>query len=140
MNEQILTLADTARNSLSSYCINECKSKCCRHGSLLLQSEQELHVIIENKKNQLLKKNILKVTEQGNYTLNFDKGGSCKHLSGENMCQIHKNPKRPKICGDFPLFVFKGYYSLATDFCPAAKEGLLDKYCRELEVLGQRKI
>lgn len=140
MNEHILSIADTARNSISSYCINDCQAKCCKHGALLLQSEQELHTIIENKKKQLLKKNILKVTEQGNYTLNFDKWGHCKNLSEENLCQIHKNPKRPRICGDFPLFVFKQYYSLATEFCPAAKAGLLDKYCKQIEELGQRKI
>ena len=140
VNEEGLIIANKGRSSISKYCIFECEAKCCKKGALLLQSEEEIHAVIGNKKNIYLKKKYLEVTRSGNYTLNYAKAGQCSKLDKNNLCTIYKNLNRPKICGDFPLFVFKNYFSLADNFCPAAKLGLLDEYTLKLENLGFKRI
>ncbi len=139
--EEVYAIADEGRNSISSYCMNECAAKCCKFGSLLLQSEEEITAIIDKDRNYYIKNNIIKSTAQGNFTFNYEQHGApCPKLTKDNLCSIHKNQNRPKICGDFPLFVFKGYTSLAREFCPAAKAGMLDSYIEKIKELGFKEI
>ncbi len=139
--EEVYAIADEGRNSISSYCMNECAAKCCKMGSLLLQKESEVHAIVGQQKSKLLRKKVLQKTNQGNYTYDYKKSGkSCPKLTEDNLCSIYKSPNRPKICSDFPLFVFKGYVSLSRDFCPAAKAGMLDSYIEKIKELGFKEI
>ncbi len=139
--EDAFTIANEGRNSISSFCINSCAAKCCKFGSLLLQSENEISAIIDKERVYYTKKEIIKPTAQGNFTFTYEKNeGPCPKLTQDNLCSIHKNPNRPKICGDFPLFVFKGYVSIAREFCPASKEGLLDSYVERIKLLGFKEI
>ncbi len=133
-------IANRGRNSISDFCINNCQAKCCKFGALLLQSNSEVNIIVGNKKEEFLKNKILEPTVQGNFKFNYEGGGQCRHLNSQNLCGIHKNPSRPRICSDFPIFLFKNNFTIADNFCPAAQSGLLENFAIELETLGLRRI
>ena len=141
MNSATITanqVLDNARNSISNYCIKECKAKCCRKGSLLIQSKKELFSLItENDFHNLFEKQIItKSTNNENWHIfNHEKIGGCPKLDKNNLCSIYKNEDRPKICSDFPLFKVKNFI-LVAEFCPASKTNLFDKYLKKLEEMG----
>ena len=56
----------------------------------------------------------------------------CPQLDENDMCKIHKNPKRPQLCKDCPVFVF-GDFVIPAPYCPAVKNGLLDGHFEELK-------
>jgi len=127
-----------ARNSISNYCINECKAKCCRKGSLLVQSKEELFSLIDEDDFQNLfeKQVITKSTNNDNWhVFNHESVGGCPKLDENNLCMIYENKDKPKICSDFPLFKVKNFILMA-DFCPVSKTNLLDDYFKELENFG----
>lgn len=123
---------DELRNSISSYCINTCKSKCCRKGKLLLQNETELKTIVsKNKISPYLKKNILEKSKiTPSYYFDLEKIGGCKYLSG-TLCTIHNSPDKPKICSDFPIFKFKNSI-ITSSFCPAVENGIMDEKLKKI--------
>ncbi|MFT4243960.1 MAG: hypothetical protein ACMXYB_00705 [Candidatus Woesearchaeota archaeon] len=111
-------IAQEARNSISSYCINVCGAKCCKVGKLLLQSNEEVETIagVENIGKYLENKTFEK-TQNGFMTYNVEKE-PCRHLKEKVLCSIHKSDKKPIICNDYPLFLTKRYI-IASEQCPA---------------------
>ena len=108
VHEDVEKIAEEARNSISDICINECKAYCCRKGFLVLK-EDEVDVVTQGKTKELEQKFVLKRLEDGKYSLNLsgvkgDEDSTCPSLK-DNMCMIHKSKKRPKTCGDFPIFI-----------------------------------
>jgi len=97
-------LADKARNSISSYCINECKSFCCRKGYLPLIKEQ-VDKVTKGKSTELEEKGELYELEDGNFSLKLSNHlGGCPSLK-DFKCTIYKDKKRPRVCHEFPIFV-----------------------------------
>lgn len=142
MNEDIFKLLDEGRNSLTSYCINECKSGCCRKGKLLLlkKSERELIVGDEKAQKEAIKRKILEKQKTGNYHFNFEKNGPCQHLSKDTgLCNVYKDPRRPTICSDYPLFKV-GNYIVSAGNCPAVTAGLLDSVLNEAKKKGYKVV
>lgn len=127
-------IANKARKSISDYCMNECGSFCCRKGFIVI-TPREINKVTKKRTDELLKKEILKKLSNGNYSLymgNYDTPCPC-FIDGK--CSIHKSSLRPKVCGEFPLFVQDGYVR-ASPRCPAVKEGKLYPYIRQLIDLG----
>jgi len=116
-------LAIKARESLSSYCYEECLAFCCRKGFLLL-SEKEVK-LLKMKTDDL---QILPVDRR--YILNLSKG--CPNLINYK-CTIHKNKARPKACKEFPLFI-KGNTIIISEDCPAINK--LYPFLAEFKRLG----
>ncbi|MFQ5474254.1 MAG: hypothetical protein ACE5DM_00290 [Candidatus Nanoarchaeia archaeon] len=52
-------IADRARESISQYCIEECKAYCCRKGYLLLTPEEKALVAPDMKVKKLYKEDTL---------------------------------------------------------------------------------
>ncbi|HYD03525.1 MAG TPA: YkgJ family cysteine cluster protein [Alphaproteobacteria bacterium] len=122
-------LADKARNSLSSYCYNECKAKCCRMGFLLL-SEKEIDVFPVDK----AELKTIPVQEDGKKFI-LDLKGGCVNLK-DNKCSIYS--KRPKTCSDYPLFVRKDKTILVAETCQGVQEEKLYPYLAELKQKGYK--
>ncbi len=125
-------IANKARNVISDYCINECHSYCCRKGFLML-SDEEVSLMIGNKKEGLEKDGFLIKTKEGNA---FDLSGGCPSLK-DNKCLIHKNEKRNSACKDFPIFIKNKVIGIS-DRCPAKKEGLFYPYEHEFLKMGYK--
>lgn len=129
--ENILEIANDARNCITDFCINTCKAKCCKTGKLPLYNEDEINII-----SLKLPKTKLKFIENNLPKTSFFnlKNCKCPHLTKNNLCKIHKNI-RPKICIDFPVFIKDKYILFAND-CPATKQGLFEKYYKQIKETG----
>lgn len=127
-------MADKARKSISSYCHNECKCYCCRNGYLILKGK-ETNLVTQNRRDELVTKNILTAIQDGNYSLklgNSEEG--CPSLK-DHQCSIHANRGRPLACKEFPIFV-KGNTVQFSHRCLAVKEGLFYKWQKKFLALG----
>jgi Fe-S-cluster containining protein len=133
-------LAVTARQSLSSYCYLECGAYCCRRGYLLL-SEEEVGLMrntnIGDLKVMPLRAEI--VNDAKRYIFHLGAGGGCPNLY-EYKCTIHTNPKRPKACKEFPIFVRENMTIIVTDECPGVYANLLYPYLAEFKRRGYKLI
>ncbi len=127
-------IAQKARKSISKFCYEECKAYCCRKGYLILDKD-EVDVVTQGKRKQLEKDKMLKKIKNGKYSLymgNYD--FPCPSLK-DNKCMIHNDPKRPKTCNDFPLFL-QGKVIRLSLRCLAVKQDLFYPYVKQLVVLG----
>jgi Fe-S-cluster containining protein len=139
ISTEVDTIADNARNSISDYCINNCKAKCCKRGKLVLFNEKEVNAIVGEHKQKYIEQNILTVNPKtSNYHYDLEKK-SCKNLTTKNLCSIHNLNSKPRICRDYPLFILGKYVIVAQD-CQAAQNNLLDKHVLEIVKLGYKKI
>ena len=131
-------IAQEARDSLSNYCMNICGAKCCKHGKLLLQTNEEVETI-SGKENiyEYGKEGILEKTENNFMTYDLERQ-PCRHLKELVLCSIHKSDSKPQICNDYPLFTTKKYV-IASQQCPAVVAGELDEYIEKIKELGLEK-
>lgn len=100
MKTVIEKLACKARNSIGKFCYEECNAYCCRKGSIRITTEQASLITGSKFKGYQNSGNLSKT----NNGFELKLSGGCPALSGFK-CSIHKNPKRPDICRDFPVFV-----------------------------------
>ena len=99
--------------------------------------EHQLNQIATKEKQELLKKEgkIKEFPISGKIQIDFTNSlGGCPALQ-ENKCTIHKNPERPKVCHEFPIFVFVDQVRISSK-CPANQENKLYPYVRKLTELG----
>jgi Fe-S-cluster containining protein len=91
---------------------------------------------------QLKKKKILKkenkITElpfSGKFQIDFKNSlGGCPALKN-NKCTIHENPIRPKVCYEFPIFVFVDYIKISNK-CLAYQKNKLYPFIKKFKELG----
>jgi len=132
--EEIERLADEARLAISDYCINECHSFCCRKGFIIL-NDDEVDLMIAEKKELLLNEKSLKPLKDGTFSLNFSNSlGGCPSLI-DGKCSVHTNPRRSNTCRKFPVFVRENTVHLSSR-CPAVRAGLLYAYEHAFIKLG----
>ena len=142
MHEDVEKIAEEARNSISDICINECKAYCCRKGFLVLK-EDEVDVVTQGKTKELEQKFVLKRLEDGKYSLNLsgvkgDEDSTCPSLK-DNKCTIYKDPKRPLVCHQFPIFVHKDSRTVRlSPRCLAVKMGVFYPYEKQWINLGYK--
>lgn len=128
-------VANQARNSLSKYCAEECKAYCCRKAYIVLR-ENQVDKVTQNRREELLKKGVLKKLDDGRYSLHLgDRNISCPSLDKNFMCTIHKSKLRAQACRDFPLFM-EGNMVKLSPRCLAVKNDKLYPYVRQLLGLG----
>lgn len=125
-------IAQQARKSLSIYCVEECKSYCCRKGYLVL-SEKEADLVSHGTIKTLETNGQLARMANGNYSLNMSIAG-CPSFKDE-ICSIHKSRNRPMACKQFPLF-FDGMTIMLSNRCLAVRNGMLYPYIKKLLALG----
>jgi Fe-S-cluster containining protein len=124
-------IADEARDSISSYCSEECRAYCCRKGYLVLKPE-EVDTVTQGRKEELLKREILKKLEDGRYSLHMGEYDTpCPSLK-DFRCTIYD--KRPDTCRRFPLFI-EGDMVKLSPRCLAVKEGKFFPYVKQLMAL-----
>ena len=124
-----------ARNSISSFCINECNAYCCRKGYLTL-SDSEMKLIVGDLEEELIEKDILKSVKDGEWALFLGTPGlPCPRLK-DSKCTIHDNPGRPSTCDQFPLFVLEGKNLRLSNRCLAVKQMKLYPYVKQLREMG----
>ncbi|MCW8966411.1 MAG: YkgJ family cysteine cluster protein [Candidatus Pacearchaeota archaeon] len=135
--EEIQKIVNGTLRNLSDYCINECKSFCCRKGYLILRRE-EVDLVIGAKEKELVKNDDLKEMLNGKYSLNLDNCfGGCPQLREDFKCMIHENQKRPDTCKNFPIFVVGKEIKISSR-CPAKRENKFFCFVKEAERLGYR--
>ena len=130
-------LAYEARNSISSYCMNECEGYCCRKGFLLL-TEDELNLITGDKRESLEKNGYVRfIDDEKVFSLNLSNNfGSCPQLK-DSKCLLHKNPARPATCSSFPIFINEEKKEIRlSPRCYAIQENKLYPYIAQFKKLG----
>jgi Fe-S-cluster containining protein len=120
-------LANIARDSLSDYCINECKAKCCRVGFLLLKPE-ELGLFKDG-----IIKELPEIVNDKTHSVDLRKG--CTNLK-ENKCVIHKDSKRPKTCSNYPIFIRPEKTILVASTCEGVQNNMLYPFLAEFKREG----
>jgi Fe-S-cluster containining protein len=135
-DQEIEKIANEARNSISEYCIKECRAFCCRNGYLPVKPKS-VKLVAQDRKKELEDKGMLKKLKNGNYSLflgNYDL--PCPSLDLKNFtCIIHKNKLRPKACADFPLIIEESTIKLSPR-CPAVRENKFYPYVKMLMIKG----
>ena len=122
------SIADRARKSISTFCFEECKSYCCRKGYLPL-NESEIKLVLGDELDNLKKHS------NGDLSLEFGAHG-CPRLN-DFKCTIHNDPKRPKVCRDYPIFV-NGNTVRISSKCLAVRQNLLYPFIKEFMHRGFR--
>lgn len=124
-------IAKRARESISSYCIDECGAYCCRKGQLTLNVDNVL-LFVDTVAIGVNNKTIKKL--KFDYILDMNKG--CPNLDGAK-CKIHTNVNRPTVCLEFPLFLESGIVRLSPK-CPAIQAGKMYPFVTELINCGYK--
>jgi Fe-S-cluster containining protein len=129
-------IADKARKSIGRFCIEECRSFCCRKCYLVLE-EDEVDVVTQGRKAELEAKGLLKRLASGKHSLNMGTSDmACPSLdTGTFRCRIHRHPKRPKTCSNFPLFI-EGKNIMLSPRCLAVRLGMLYPFIARLKMMG----
>ncbi|HII72491.1 TPA: YkgJ family cysteine cluster protein [Candidatus Woesearchaeota archaeon] len=127
-------IAQKARRSIGMFCIEECRSYCCRKGYLVVDDSQ-LRLLTKYKKDYTPS---IKPLADGKYS--FFLGATdmpCPRLKPDFKCSAHRNKNRPSACKEFPLFI-KGKEIILSHRCLAVRQGLLFPYVKQLEALGYK--
>ena len=129
-------IADEARKSIGSFCIDECKAFCCRKCYLVLKDD-EVDVVTQGRKDELMGKGLLKRFKSGTYSLNMgDSDVACPSLDLETLkCRIHNHSKRPMTCRNFPIFL-DGKKVILSNRCLAVRLGMLYPFIARLKMIG----
>ncbi|NQV08494.1 YkgJ family cysteine cluster protein [Candidatus Woesearchaeota archaeon] len=126
-------IANKARESISDYCINECKALCCRKEHLIL-SKEEMELTVGKQRKPLENAGFLVEMENNQFVLNLGNPKACPNLKNY-LCTIHKNPNRALTCKEFPVFI-TGKKVKFSDRCTAVKANKLYPYVHEFKKLG----
>jgi Fe-S-cluster containining protein len=129
-------LAAKARNSISNYCITECKAYCCRKGYLVLTSKQA--DLIMDSKNTKDRKCLKKTGKKSNSKIALNLGYNnqdCPSLKNYK-CIIHNNKCRPTACKEFPIFIWGKKRIRLSNRCPAVREDLFYPYIAKFKLMG----
>jgi hypothetical protein len=127
------TLANSARRSISDYCINDCNSFCCRKGYLVL-SFDEMKLTVSDQRRPLEDAGFLTEIDNKEFILNLSNPNACPRLKN-NLCSIHKNPKRHLPCKEFPIFI-TGNKVRFSDRCTAVKADKFYSYIHKFKKMG----
>ena len=136
VQKKVEKIADAARNSLGDYCMNECKAYCCRKGFLVV-TEDQADTVTQGQTKQLISEKKLTPIEGGGLALDFGATGGCPSLK-DFKCTIYTDKKRPKACGDFPVFIWKNEVVRLSTKCPAVRENKLYPYMDKIKKLGYK--
>ena len=100
-------------------------------------SEDELDLLTFTHRKDLELKEFIILQEDRGYVLDFSNHlGSCPQLNG-SKCMIHKNPKRPSTCDNFPIFIDEEKKEIRlSPRCFAVKENKLYPYIHKFLELG----
>jgi Fe-S-cluster containining protein len=134
--KQAEQIADKARASISDFCINECGAYCCRKGYIMVRQHQ-LNQMASKEKQEILEKEgkIKEYPFAGKIQVDFTNSlGGCPALKN-NMCTIHKNPERPRVCHEFPIFILGDKIKISQK-CPAHQNNKFYPFIREFKELG----
>ena len=131
------TLAVAARESISNYCYSECRAYCCRRGYILLTGK-EVGLMKGARKEDLQVIPVDLENEEG-FVFDLGMGEGCPNLK-DYKCTIHKDPKRPKACKEFPLFIWDDKTVMVTYACPAVKEAKLYPFLAEFKRRGYKLV
>ena len=128
-------IAEAGRKSISRFCIEECKSYCCRKGYLVMTKNQ-LDKVVGYKKEEY--KEQIKQLDKNKFSLYMGKSDKpCPSLNKDFKCNIYKDPLRPKACHNFPIFLnHKDKKALFSPRCLAYQLGLLFPYSKKLQLQG----
>jgi Fe-S-cluster containining protein len=127
--EHILT---EARESISLFCMQECKAYCCRKGYLVLTSKE---AVLVSGHPLSTKDDALRDVVGGGHALHLgETHAGCPCLK-DFKCTIHTDVSRPKTCKDFPIFR-QGNVVRFSPRCPAVQAGKMYQVEHELMQLG----
>lgn len=130
-----IKLTQEARNSISRFCYEECHALCCRKGFLPLNGK-ELQAVTQGKPLDKVKK-----TGDDQYSLFMGRPDTpCPSLK-DWKCSIYKNPDRPRVCGDYPIFLDREKKEVKlSPRCTAVQEGKFYGYEAEMLELGYKLV
>lgn len=112
---------NAARNSIGEFCMNECNGYCCKKGVISI-TKKEAVFIREKLPNTI---NLF-----NNQAWFFRVEGGCEFLDGPK-CTIHKNPLRPSVCMEFPIFELGNKITFSKG-CPAVQQ---EKFYPYIQIL-----
>ena len=113
----IQTINISLQKKVSEYCLTSCPAKCCHIGKLLISKE-------------LVTAYNLLAKERSDGYFEFLIENGCFFLRN-NLCSIHKNPLKPKICSEYPFFI-RGKTLFIASSCKAVQEGIFEEDLKDL--------
>mgnify|MGYP006291316507 CR=1 FL=1 len=122
-------IARRARESLSRFCMEECKSYCCRKGHLTL-NKKEVDTVFREAGEDAKRTFLLKQAVKDSFVLELKCDDSGCPCFMEGKCIIHKDPGRPKVCQDYPVFVVGDMIRLSSR-CLAVRLNMLYPFVKE---------
>ena len=131
--DQDIKLTQEARNSISRFCYEECHALCCRKGFLPV-NKKELQAVTQGKPSDHVKK-----IGEDQYSLFMGRPDApCPSLK-DWKCSIYKHPQRPRVCGDYPIFLDREKKEVKlSPRCTAVQEGKFYGYEAEMLKLGYK--
>ena len=127
------TIAIKARNSISNYCVDECKAFCCRKGYLELSSK-EMRLAIGSMQGELEHAGFLTEVKYNEFILNMSAPNGCPSLRNDK-CLIHLNIGRSSACKKFPIFISNNIVRFSAR-CPAVGANKFYSYISKFKKLG----
>jgi len=120
-------------------CVSECKALCCRSG-VTDMSPNEVDLVCGEKRLDLERAGNLLLLDSGDYRLLFNNNVRCPslvHENGKAFCNIHNNPDKPSMCGDYPFFIdSKAKVVNVMTNCPVVLGDELKPFLRRITNLG----
>lgn len=103
-------------------------------------TDKEVKMIVGSKAKEKIytKSDVLKPSKSGFLMYDLIRQ-PCRNLMKDLKCKVHNKDDRPRVCKDYPIFIFKNYV-MPAQTCPAVNEGLLDEYIKKIEEFGYKKI
>lgn len=129
-------IAQKSRKAISSFCMEECVSFCCRKGYLPLK-ESEVDTVTQGRRKELQEQGLLTLRPDGKYSLYMGNNDAPCPSFQNGKCAIHTSKNRSLICRQFPIFVDGNTVKISSR-CLAAKAGLLYPYIARMRLLGYR--
>jgi Fe-S-cluster containining protein len=126
-------LFNKAREQISEFCINSCKALCCKKGFLPISTIDEVKIVLNKKFNYVMKNKLLE-EKNNKFFLHLEKI-HCPSLQKNSKCNVYTSNLRPKICAEFPIFIY-GKKIMIAEWCPAFQKGLFIDFIKEMKEKG----
>ena len=96
----------------------------------MIIKKESIETVTQKTNKQLEKEKVLYKISSGDFALDFNKK-PCPSLK-DNKCTIYKDPLRPSLCHEFPIFI-KGNSVWFSSFCTAVQEKKFEDVKKKLE-------
>lgn len=123
------------RDKVSEFCVDKCSSECCRCGYEMEVTGREAAVIFGVLNVEGLEDRRLDASYNDKFDLVLEPCPALRFYGGKYKCGIYNDFDKPKVCGEYPVWVEDGKINL-DNRCFAVCSGSLDEDIDRLSLEG----